>query len=98
MLFHTLVITSEGLLIPNILDPVAILEKQRSHLKSLRILLRATTEYVNLEVVDLCYASVAKGSNKISRISMSYFPICGRWIEGHAYHRGIGVLKICLPR
>jgi hypothetical protein len=40
MLFQTMLINSEVLLAPNILDPLAIFRKWRSHLTSLRILRR----------------------------------------------------------
>jgi hypothetical protein len=44
ILFHSMFINSEGLLVPNILDPITILGKWRSHLKSLRIFRHAATE------------------------------------------------------
>jgi hypothetical protein len=44
ILFQTMLTNSDVLLLPNILDPPAIFRKSRSHLISLRILLRVANE------------------------------------------------------
>jgi hypothetical protein len=44
ILFQTMLTNSNVLLVPNILDPLAILRKSRSHLTSLRILRRVANE------------------------------------------------------
>jgi hypothetical protein len=44
ILFQTMLIYSEGLFVPNVLDTIAIFGKYRSHLTSLRILRRVATE------------------------------------------------------
>jgi hypothetical protein len=44
ILFHTMPVNSDVLLVPNILDPFAIFRNCRSHLTSLRILRRVANE------------------------------------------------------
>jgi hypothetical protein len=44
ILFQTMLVNSDVLLVPNILDPLAILRNWRSHLTTLRILHRVANE------------------------------------------------------
>jgi hypothetical protein len=44
ILFQTITVNSDVLLVPNILDPLAIFRNWRSHLTSLRILRRVANE------------------------------------------------------
>jgi hypothetical protein len=59
MLFQTMLIISEVLLVPNILDPLVIFGTWRSHLKSLRILRLVANEQGYSESMALCCPSVA---------------------------------------
>jgi hypothetical protein len=59
ILFQTMLINSEDLCVPNILDPIAVFGKYRSHLTSLLILRRVANEEGDLEITSLCCPSVA---------------------------------------
>jgi hypothetical protein len=47
ILFQIMLINSDGVLVQNTLDPLAIFRKWRSHLTTLRILCRVSTEQGN---------------------------------------------------
>jgi hypothetical protein len=55
ILYQTMLVNSDVLMVPNALDHLAIFRNRRSHLTSLRIFRRVANEYGHSESMVLCF-------------------------------------------
>jgi hypothetical protein len=91
ILFQTMLVNSDVLLVPNILDPLAIFRNWRSQIKSLRILRRVANEYEHLEIM-LSFSGITLQQNilKISELLSDLW-----WMDKRQYS---ALCNPCLKR
>jgi hypothetical protein len=83
ILLQTMIVNSDVLLVPNILDPLGIPRNWRSHHTSLRILRRVANEYGHSDSMVFMLPSsgttLQQNFLKISELPLDL--ICGLWVN-----------------